>query len=180
MENKTLEQKLDESHILLITSKWSFNSMSDIIEKLLKWSNESSDSEINIYLSFKSQYFIDIMTVYDVLKTLKNPISVTCIGNVSGFGPVLLAAATKGKRYALKHSLISLVQPISGLDVGANQQTEIEIEAKETSRQRAEYEKILSESFNIPLEKVHQFVEEDKEFSSQEAKELGLIDEVLE
>ena len=179
MDEKTLKEKILENHIIFITSGLDGQEASEIIFRIMQWSNSSPECEINIYLSAQTYDFINAIAIYDVLCNIPNPISVFCIGYVGGFAPLFLAVATKGRRYALKHTLFGLNQPYGFLGSGANQQTEVEIEAKETTKQRETFEEIISTKLNIPLGKLHDDMEMDTELNAEEAKQYGLIDEVL-
>lgn len=178
--NKTIQEKIEENHIIFLTSGEIVQATNDIIIKLLNWNRISKDIKINLYLASGCPSFEHAAAIYDVLMKIENPISVFCIGHVGGFAMMYLAAATKGERYALKHTAFVLEQPIGMMDSGGRQQTEFEIMAKETTLERKELEEALSKAFNIPLEKIHEYVENDTEFSAEEAKELGFIDEILE
>ena len=177
---KSLKERIIENHIIFITSELNPQTSSEIIFDIMQWSGESEKIEINLYLSSNTFNFIDAIAIYDVLCNIKNPINVFCIGYVGGFAPLFIAAATKGRRYMLKHSTISFNQPYGSLRSGSNQQTEIEIEATETTKQRTIYEEILSEKLGMSLDKVHEYTEKDKEFDAKAAKQAGLIDQVLE
>ena len=178
--NKTLEERIKENRIVFITSNLDAEASSEIIFNLMEWSNESSKTEINIYLSSVTNNFIDAIAIYDVLCTIKNPINVFCIGQVGGFGTLFIAAATKGRRFALSHTMIRFDQPYGAIRNISNQQTEVEIEAKETSKQRQIFEEVLSERFSLSLEKIHKLVENNEEFPANLAKKEGFIDEILE
>ena len=117
--------------------------------------------------------------IYDTLATIKNPVTGVCVGHVSGFATLLLAKCTKGRRYALSHSEISISQPYAFLAPGSNQQTEIAIEAREASLKREIFEKELSACTGNDLQKVHLDCEHGVTFSAVEAKEYGIIDEIL-
>ena len=177
---KTLQERIKENHIIFITSDLDAESASEIIFNLMEWSSESSRTEINIYLSSTTNNFIDAIAIYDVLCTIKNPINVFCIGLVGGFASLFIAAADKGRRFALNHTIIKFEQPYGAIRNTSNQQTEVEIEAKETSKQRQVFEEVLSEGFKLPAEKIHSLVENNKEFPAISAKEAGFIDEILE
>lgn len=178
--DKTLEERINENHIVFITSDLDPESASEIIFNLMKWSNESDKTEINIYLSSVTNNFIDAIAVYDVLCTIKNPINVFCIGLVGGFATLFIASATKGRRFALSHTVIRFEQPYGAIQDTSSQQTEVEITARETSKQRQVFEEVLSEKFEMPREKIHSLVENNQEFSVKLAKETGFIDEILE
>ena len=178
--DKSLEERIKENHIVFITSELDPESASEIIFNLMQWSSESDTTEINIYLSSVTNNFIDAIAVYDVLSTIKNPINVFCIGLIGGYATLFIAAATKGKRFALNHTVIRFEQPYGAIRNISNQQTEVEIEARETSKQRQVFEEVLSEKFKIDPEKIHDLVENNQEFPAKMAKESGFIDEILE
>lgn len=178
--NRTIQQKLEDNHIVFLTNGEICKGTNDIIIKLLNWNRQSKDIKINLYLASGCPSFVHVAAIYDVLMKIENPISVFCIGHVGGFSMMLLAAGTKGERYALKHTSFVLEQPYGSIDSGSRQQTEYEIMAKETTSERKELEEAMAKAFDIPLEKIHEYVENDTEFTAEEAKELGFIDEVLE
>ena len=178
--DKTLEERIKENHIVFITSNLNPSEASDIIFNLMQWSNESEQTEINIYLSSVTNDFIDAIAIYDVLCTIKNPINVFCIGLIGGYAPLFIAAANKGRRFALKHTIIKFEQPYGAIRNISNQQTEVEIEARETSKQRTVFEEVLSERLEIAPDKLHDLVENNQEFPAKSAKEAGFIDEILE
>lgn len=176
---KTLKEKIEESHIIFLTSGLDAEQASEAILDIMRWNKESEDIEINIYLSSQSFDFVNTLAVFDVLNNVKNPKSVFCIGYVGGFAPIILATASKGKRYALKHSTICLNQPYGSISTGSNQQTEVEIEAQETTKQRNTYEQILAGFLKKDVSEIHNDVEIDREFKAEEALKYGLIDVVL-
>ena len=173
-------KKLIQNNIILITSSLGPDEVTNIILTLMNKGNCSPKEEIKIYLTANTYQFLDSMAIYDVLTSISNPISVLCMGSVGGFATLFLAAATKGKRYALKHTTISFKQPLGSIGGGANQQTEVEIEAREAKRQREELEEILSAKFNKSLKEIHSILEDEKTLTSEEAKEFGLIDHIVE
>ena len=178
--NKTIQQKIEDNHIIFLTNGDIIQTTNDVIIKLLNWNRQSKDIKINLYLASDCHSFEHVAAIYDVLTKIENPISVFCIGHVGAFAMMLLAAASKGERFALKHTVFVLEQPIYIVDSGSRQQTEFEIMAKEITLERKELEETLSKAFDIPLEKIHEYVENDTEFTAEEAKELGFVDEILE
>lgn len=175
-----LERKMEESQILVIDNSLDQMSSSMIIYNLMRWNENSENSEINIYLTSATYDFMSVMAVYDVLKTIKNPISIYCIAYVGGYLPILLTTASKGRRFALKHTELRLDQPLAFFKSGQNQQTDVEIAYKEAAKERKVMENIFSESLNKHLDVIHQDLEERKSFTSKEALKYGLIDKILE
>lgn len=178
--NSKLSKKIKDEHIVFITSSLNAEQTSDIIFDILNWSEESSKTKINIYLSSYTFSFTDAITIYDVLKNINNPICVYCIGAIGGYATLFLACATKGKRFILKNTVISLNQPYASFQGGVNQQTEVEIVANEVKKERETFEKILSEKLEKTIDEIHNDVENDRQFNAKEALEYGLIDYILE
>lgn len=176
---KSIPEILAENKIIVITSDLDADSTSMIISRLFEWNSENGEQEIQLYVSSVSGSFSNAITIYDVLMEISNPIAITIIGAIGGFSLLFLAAAYKGGRRALKHTEFGFYQPRGVLDSGDNQQTEIEIQARETSLIRKTFEEILSEKFEQPIEVIHQLCEEDKELTVFEAVDLGIIDAVM-
>ena len=117
------------------------------------------------------------MAIYDTMQYIKPDVSTICIGMAASMGAFLLAAGAKGKRLALPNSEIMIHQPLGG---AKGQATDIEIHAKWILKIKERLNKILSERTGQPIEKIQEDTERDNFMSAQEAKEYGLIDEVIE
>lgn len=174
----SIEEKIAQNKIIFITSQIDAETASNIIFKILDWTKDTDEVPINLYVSSHSLSYVNVMAIYDVLANIKNPINVFCMGHVGGFSSLFLTLSKQ--RYALKHTTISLDQPLGMVDSGANQQTEMEILAVNTTKKRNEFEKILSEKLNKDLKEIHDLVEENHDFKAEEALKLGLIDQILE
>ncbi len=177
---KSLNDKLLENHVIFITSDLNESTAASIINSLMLWSEDASKPEISIYVSSYTNNFDDAITIYDVLEKIDNPLSIYTIGNIGGFALLFLAFPSKGKRYALKHTLFSIDQPSAVIKGGGSQQTEVGIIAKETTRQRAIFENILSNNLAKPLDIIHNDAELGKKLDAEEALKYGLIDVILE
>lgn len=176
----TLKENLAKNNVIFITSNLDEQSTANIIFNIMQWTEVSSDKPFNIYLSSQYNSFDNIITIYDVLEKVKNPISIFCIGAVGGFAILFLSLANNSKRYALKHTSFSLNQPNAVFTSGANQQTEVDIIANEATRQREILENILSTNLHKEKSIIHNDVEIDKVLTASEALEYGLIDAILE
>ena len=177
---KSLEDKINDNHIIFITSEMNSKQISDAILSILAWSEMDEKLEINLYLTGECHYLLNYMALYDVLSSVNNPVNVFCFGVISAYGSIFLALPNKGKRYALRHGSIEFQQPYGAMNYGVNQETEIAIEAEKVSEERRLFEEILSKGINKPLETIHHNVEIEREFTAEEALEYGLIDEILE
>jgi len=116
------------------------------------------------------------MAIYDTMRYIKPSISTVCMGQAASMAAILLAAGEKGKRFALPHSRILIHQPLGGFQ---GQATDIDIQAKEILRLKDELNKILSDLTGQQLEKIMNDTERDYFMTSHQAKEYGLIDEIV-
>ena len=178
-KEKELNELLIENGILLITSGACAKSPTDIIFALMTYELKDPTKEIKLYISSTCDEPTNMLAIYDTLKAIKNPISATCVGLISNYGALLLSAANKGRRFALKHSQFSLREPYGYLGSGANQQTEVAILAKETSTLRRDFEELFSKETGQPVEKIHEDLHNGLSLNAEEAKAYGIIDEVI-
>lgn len=148
-----------------------------IVAQLLFLNHEDPEKEIRMYINSPGGVIYAGMAIYDTMKIISNPISTTAIGVTASFGTVILAAGTKGRRYALPHSTIHMHQPLGGAQ---GQATDIEIAAKQILRQKAILNQILSESTGQTLEVIERDTDRDFYLDAQHAVEYGLVDQVLE
>jgi len=147
--------------------------------QLLFLEGESPEKDIYIYINTPGGSITAGMAIYDTMQYIKPEISTICIGQAASMGAVLLAAGAKGKRYALPHSRIMIHQPAiyGGLQGPA---TDIDIQTKELLRLKRIVNEILAKHTSQPLEKVERDTDRDFFMSAQEAKEYGIIDEIIE
>ncbi len=148
-----------------------------IIAQLLFLESEDPDKDIYLYINSPGGVVTAGMAIYDTMQYIKPDVQTICMGQAASMGAVLLAAGAPGKRHALPHSRIMIHQPIGGFE---GQATEIEIHAKEILRIREELNKILAHHTGQPIEKIREDTERDFFMSAEEAKEYGLIDEIVE
>ncbi len=148
-----------------------------IIAQLLFLASEDSKREINMYITSPGGVIAAGMGIYDTMRALPCPIATTCVGYTASFGTILLLAGDKGKRYAMPHSRIHLHQPLqSGL---SGQASDIDIHAREIIRMRDELNEIIRLHTGQPLERIRHDTDRDFYMSAEEAKEYGIVDEVL-
>ena len=177
--DKNLIKKIEDEHIIFITSGLRFETTSEIILKLKKWNYENPNEEIKIYLASSNFDFTNTISIFDYLENIDNPVSIFCIGLVGGYSTLFLGLPKNIKRYALKHTEFSLNEPLGFLN-SSNQQTEVEIIAKDVTRIKNKFESILSAKLNKSIEELHQDIVSNKKMSAKEALEYGLIDYILE
>lgn len=147
-----------------------------IIAQLLFLQSEDKDKDISIYVNSPGGSVTAGLAIYDTIQYIKPHVSTICIGQAASMGAVLLAAGTKGKRYALPNSRIMIHQPWGGVQGTAS---DISIQATEILRMKDELNKILAKHSGQQLEKVKKDTDRDYFMSGQEAKDYGLVDDVI-
>ncbi len=148
-----------------------------VVAQLLFLEADDPDKDIYLYINSPGGSITAGMAIYDTMQYIKPDVSTICIGMAASMGAFLLAAGAKGKRYALPNSEIMIHQPLGGT---RGQATDIEIHAKRILKMKDKLNQILSERTNQPLEKIKMDTERDNFMEAIEAKEYGLIDEVIE
>ena len=148
-----------------------------IVAQLLFLNQEDRDAPINMYINSPGGQVYAGLAIYDAMQMISNPISTVAVGVTASFGTVLLAAGTKGQRYALPHATIHLHQPLGGAQ---GQVTDIEIQAKEFLRLRTKLNVILMKHTGQPEDVIERDTERDFWMDSEKAVEYGLVDQVLE
>ncbi len=146
------------------------------IQKLLYLQYENRNQEIHFYINCPGGSVTATLAIYDTMQFLECPIATYCMGLAASGAAIILAAGSKGKRYALPHSKIMAHQPWG--QVGG-QVSDIEIQANEILKDRRRLNEILAHHTGRPIEQIEKETERDRYFSAQEAKEFGLVDDVL-
>lgn len=147
-----------------------------IVAQLLFLESENPDKDIHLYINSPGGSVTAGMAIYDTMQFIKPNVSTICIGQAASMGAVLLAGGEKGKRFALPHSRAMIHQPLGGFQ---GQASDIEIHAKEILYIRERLNKILADHTGQPMDRIQQDTDRDNFMSAADAKEYGLIDEVL-
>ena len=147
-----------------------------VMAQLLHLESEDPDRDISLYINSPGGSVTALTAIYDTMQFVRPDISTTCMGQAASAAAVLLAAGTKGKRYALPHARILIHQPSGG---GEGQSSDIEIQAREILRMRAMLDEILAQHTGQTAEQVRLDTERDKILTAAEAKDYGLIDDVI-
>ncbi|OPY82393.1 MAG: ATP-dependent Clp protease proteolytic subunit [Smithella sp. PtaU1.Bin162] len=147
-----------------------------IVAQMLYLEAEDPDKEIFFYLNSPGGHVSSGMAIYDTMQYIKPPISTFCMGQAASMAAVLLAAGEKGKRFALPHSRILIHQPLGGFQ---GQATDIDIQAREILRLKDELNNIMSELTGKPLAKIVNDTERDYYMTGIQAKEYGIIDDII-
>ena len=148
-----------------------------IVAQLLFLEAENPDKDIHLYINSPGGSVSAGLAIFDTMNFIKPEVSTICMGGAYSMGSFLLAAGERGKRYALANSRVMIHQPSGGAQ---GQATDIEINAREIIKTRARLNEILAERTGQPVEKIEKDVERDYWLDAKEAKEYGLVDEVLE
>lgn len=147
-----------------------------IVAQLLFLSREDPEREIQMYINSPGGQIYAGLAIYDTMQMIPNAISTVAVGVTASFGTVLLAAGTKGHRYALPHATIHLHQPLGGAQ---GQASDIEIQAKEILRLKARLNEIMSKNTGQTLEVIERDTERDFYLNAEQAVEYGLVDKML-
>jgi ATP-dependent Clp protease, protease subunit len=153
------------------------DSANTLIAQLLYLDSDDNTKDINLYINSPGGMVTAGLAVYDTMQFIKSPITTICMGMAMSFGAVILAAGSKGRRYALPQSRIMIHQPLVGGISG--QATDIIVEAKEMAHTRKVLEEIMAKHTGQTFEKVNRDMERNNYMSAEEAKAYGIIDEVI-
>ena len=148
-----------------------------VVAQLLFLESEDPDKDINLYVNSPGGSVYAGLAIYDTMQYIKSPVSTICVGLAASMGAVLLSAGASGKRFALPNSRIMVHQPHGGAQ---GQAVDIDIQAREILRIRESINTILSRHTGQPLEKISRDTDRDFFMSGEEAKDYGIIDQILE
>ena len=147
-----------------------------VIAQMLFLEAEDSEKEIHFYVNSPGGLVTAGLAIYDTMQYIRSPVATYCMGQAASMGALLLAAGEKGKRYALPHSRI-LIHQVMGSFTG--QASDVDIQAREILRLREELNEILARHTGQPLERIKVDTDRDYFMSGNEAKEYGLVDQVI-
>ena len=169
--------RLLNDRIILLNEEVNNASAGVIVAQLLYLEGQDPEKDISLYINSPGGVITDGMAIYDTMQYIKCDVSTICLGMAASMGAFLLAAGTKGKRFALPNSEIMIHQPSGGAQ---GQATDISIHANHILRVKDKLNQILSERTGQPLDVVKRDTERDNFMTAQEALEYGLIDKVIE
>ena len=147
-----------------------------LMAQLIHLESEDPDKDISLYINSPGGEITALMAIYDTMQYIKPDLQTICIGQAASAAAVLLAAGTTGKRFALPHARILIHQPHGG---ASGQAVDIEIQAKEITRMRELLDQILAHHTGQPVEKVGADTDRDFIMGATEAREYGIVDEIL-
>jgi ATP-dependent Clp protease protease subunit len=170
--------KLFEERIIFLGAPIDDVVANDVIAQLIVLESNDPDRDILIYINSPGGSFTALTAIYDTLQFVRPEVQTYCMGQAASAAALLLAAGTKGKRFALQNSRILIHQPSGGTE-GAMQISDLDIQAKEIQRMRDLEEEILARHTGQSIETVRADIERDKIFTAEQAKDYGLVDEVI-
>jgi len=169
--------KLFEERIIFLGVQIDDASANDVMAQLITLESIDPDRDVLMYINSPGGSMTSMMAIYDTMQYIQPEIQTFCLGQAASAAAVLLAAGTKGKRMALPNSRILIHQP--AVESGYGQSSDLEIQAREILRMRTAMERVIAAHTGKDEDQVRRDVERDKFFTAQEAKEYGLVDEVL-
>jgi ATP-dependent Clp protease protease subunit len=169
--------KLFEERIIFLGVQIDDASANDVMAQLITLESIDPDRDILMYINSPGGSMTSMMAIYDTMQYIQPEIQTFCLGQAASAAAVLLAAGTKGKRMALPNSRILIHQP--AVESGYGQSSDLEIQAREILRMRSAMEHVIAHHTGRDEDQVRHDVERDKFFTAHEAKEYGLVDEVL-
>ena len=168
--------KLFEERIIFLGVQIDDASADDVMAQLLTLESMDPDRDIQVYINSPGGSYTAMTAIYDTMQFVKPQVQTVCLGQAASAAAVLLAAGNPGKRFALPHARILIHQPYTE---GGGQGSDIEIQANEILRMRKEMEGILSKHTGRSEEQIETDIERDKILTAEDAKEYGIIDQVI-
>jgi ATP-dependent Clp protease protease subunit len=168
--------RLLKDRIIFLGSAINDQVSNTIVAQLLYLESEDPDKEISLYINSPGGVITSGLAIYDTMNHIKAPVSTICIGQAASMGAFLLSSGEKGRRFALPNARIMVHQPLGGAQ---GQATDIEIQAREILRLRHMLNTILAANTGLEVEQIAKDTDRDRFMSPVEAKEYGLIDEVM-
>lgn len=172
----TIDELLLENRIVFLVGEINPASASRVMMQMLYLENQRRNQEINFYINSPGGAVDDTLALYDTMRFLSSPIATYCIGRAYSGGSVLLTAGTKGRRFILPHAKVMIHQPYGGI---TGQAEDIRLQAEQIIKSKQLLTNIIAKHTGQSPEQVKEDSERDKYFSAEEAKEYGLVDEVL-
>ncbi|MBZ0172398.1 MAG: ATP-dependent Clp protease proteolytic subunit, partial [Phycisphaerales bacterium] len=172
----TIDELLLENRIVFLIGEINFSTASRVMMQMLYLENQRRGQEINLYINCVGGSVDDTLALYDTMRFLSSPVATYCIGRAYSGAALLLTAGEKGKRFCLPHAKVMIHQPYGGI---TGQAEDIRLQAEQIIKSKRMLNEILAEHTGKSYDQVVADGERDKYFSAEEAKEYGLVDEVL-
>ncbi|HCT43888.1 MAG: ATP-dependent Clp protease proteolytic subunit [Phycisphaerae bacterium] len=172
----TIDELLLENRIVFLVGEINHASASRVMMQMLYLENQRRNQEINFYINSPGGVVDDTLALYDTMRFLSSPIATYCIGRAYSGGSVLLTAGTKGRRFILPHAKVMIHQPYGGI---TGQAEDIKLQAEQIIKSKQILIDIIAKHTGQTAERVREDSERDMYFDAQQAKDYGLVDEVL-
>jgi len=172
----TLEERLADERIVFLWGEITPNSAGGLIMRLFELQAKSPDRDISLYINSPGGSVDDTLAIYDTMQFLTSDIATYCVGQAASGAAMILAAGTKGKRFVLPHSKIMIHQPWGGV---TGQAADIQIQAEEILKAKRLLNELLAKHTGKPVEQIEIDTERDRYLTPQEAKDYGIVDEIL-
>jgi ATP-dependent Clp protease, protease subunit len=173
----TIDELLLENRVIFLVGEINYGSATGVIMRLHLLQHQKKNVDINLYINSPGGSVDDTLAIYDTMRFMNCDVATYCIGKAMSGGAVVLAAGTAGKRFILPHAKVMIHQPYGGV---YGQTTDIQIQAEQILKEKREINEILAKHTGKPVEQIETDSERDRYFSAKEAKEYGLVDEVIE
>ena len=172
----TLEERLAEERILFLWGEIGPGTAGGVIMRLLELQAKQPNRDINLYINSPGGSVDDTLAIYDTMQFLSCPVATYCVGQAASGAALILASGAKGKRYALPHSKVMVHQPWGGV---TGQATDIRIQAEEILKAKKLLNELLAMHTGRDVEMIERETERDRYMSPLEAKEYGIVDEIV-
>ena len=172
----TLEERLAEERILFLWGEIGPGTAGGVIMRLLELQAKGPSRDINLYINSPGGSVDDTLAIYDTMQFLSCPVATYCVGQAASGAALILASGSKGKRYALPHSKIMVHQPWGGV---TGQATDIRIQAEEILKAKKLLNELLAMHTGRDVAMIERETERDRYMSPIEAKEYGIVDEIV-
>jgi len=173
----TIDELLLENRVVFLVGEINFASAARVMMQMLYLEDQKRGQQINFYINSPGGAVDDTLALYDTMQFLSSPVATYCIGRAYSGGAVLLNAGEKGKRFMLPHAKVMIHQPYGGI---TGQAEDIRLQAEQIIKSKRALNEILARHTGKDLETIQRDSERDKYFDAREAKEYGIVDEVLE
>ena len=173
----TIDELLLENRVVFLVGEINHSSATGVIMRLLHLQNTKRGIDINLYINSPGGAVDDTMAIYDTMQFLDCDIQTYCIGKAMSGAALILAAGAKGKRFSLPHAKVMIHQPYGGV---FGQTSDVQIQAEEILKTKSQLNEIFARHTGQSVEKIEADSDRDKFFSAHEAKEYGLVDDVIE
>ena len=173
----TIDEMLLENRVIFLVGEINHATAMGVVMRLLHLQNQKPGIDINLYINSPGGSVDDTLAMIDTMDFISSDVNTYCIGKAMSGGALTLAAGTKGKRYCLPHAKVMIHQPYGGI---YGQTTDVRIQADEILKTKQELNELLAGYTGQEVATVEKDAERDKFFSAQEAKDYGLVDEVIE